>query len=184
MNDARESSVPQVGAILAVLSDHEVDFVLIGGVAGIAHGSAYPTYDLDIAYSRDPENLARLAEALRELRAHLRVGRMSNEEAANQPFQLDAGTLEKGANFTLVTERGALDLLGEPGGIRSYDDLAGAAETFAIDGLSVRVASIDHMIAMKRHAARPKDKLALEEYIVLADVKRQRDLGRREPEPE
>ena len=58
--------------LLEVLAAEQVDFVVIGGVAGGAHGSAYPTYDLDIAYACDRENLERLATALQRLGATLR----------------------------------------------------------------------------------------------------------------
>ena len=58
--------------MLEVLGRHGVDFVIVGGVAGGAHGSSYPTYDLDIAYERSADNLERLASALRELAATLR----------------------------------------------------------------------------------------------------------------
>ena len=57
--------------MLEVLGRHRVDFVVVGGVAGGAHGSSYPTYDLDIAYARDAGNLERLAAALRELQCDL-----------------------------------------------------------------------------------------------------------------
>src|SRR5207344_1163720 len=96
---SRSSSVPSESEfdplpILEVLARHRVDFVVVGGVAGGAHGSSYPTYDLDIAYARDTGNLERLVAALRELGATLRGA------PSDVPFQLDAETLERGANFT------------------------------------------------------------------------------------
>jgi hypothetical protein len=65
-----------------------VDFVVIGGVAGGAHGSAFGTFDLDLAYSRDPENLERIAEVLRSLEATLRGA------PEDVPLLLDAKALE------------------------------------------------------------------------------------------
>src|SRR5262249_10579376 len=76
----------EVGPLLNALDRKEVDFVVIGGVAGLAHGSAYPTYDLDIAYARGRRNLERLAAALREIRVRLRGA------PADLPFQIDAQT--------------------------------------------------------------------------------------------
>ena len=142
--------------------------MVIGGLAGMAHGSTYPTFDLDIAYSRDRSNLERLAAALRELGARLRTP--GDEE--DLPFQLDARSLENGANFTFRTRFGNFDVLGDPGGIRAYDELLAAARDAAIEGVAVKVASIDHLIAMKRTAARPKDKIMVDEYIALADEQR------------
>ena len=106
--------------ILDTLRRHAVDFVVIGGLAGMAHGSTFPTFDLDVAYSRDRSNLERLAAALRELGARLRTP--GDEE--DLPFQLDARSLENGANFTFRTRFGNFDVLADPGGIRSYEDCA------------------------------------------------------------
>jgi hypothetical protein len=152
--------------ILALLDDHGVDFVIVGGVAGTAQGSSYPTYDLDVAYSRDDANLARLAAALRELEVTLA------NAPAELPFRVDAVTLRNGANFTFDTRFGRFDVLGEIEGIKSYDELRDASDLAELEGHNVRIASIDHLISMKRAAGRTKDKLMLEEYIVIADEQR------------
>ncbi len=47
--------------ILQLLNTHRVEFVVIGGLAMISHGSAYVTKDVDVCYSRSPENIAALA---------------------------------------------------------------------------------------------------------------------------
>jgi len=94
--------------LIEALSDAGVDFVLIGGLAGIAHGSAYPTYDVDVMYARDEENLERLATVLRDLGATLRGA------PPDLPFQLDARALEEGGNFTFETRGGPLDIGGMP----------------------------------------------------------------------
>jgi hypothetical protein len=161
------------GAILEVLVEHGVDFVLVGGIAGMAHGSTYPSFDLDIAYSRDRANLKRLVAALRELDATLRVGGEPSPDPEAVPFQLDLKAIEKGLNFTFDTSYGPLDVLGDPEGISSYRDLAEASIETEIEGHPVRVSSLDHLIAMKRNAGRPKDELMLAEYIVLADEAQQ-----------
>lgn len=155
--------------LLRALVEHGVDFVLVGGMAGIALGSSYPTYDLDVAYARDDANLERLARALAELRVSLRV----QGEAAALPFVSDSRSLANGANFTFMTEFGMFDVLGDLAGVRSYEALRRDAAVQEVEGFPVRVASIDHLIAMKRAANRPKDKLMLLEYIELADVRKQ-----------
>lgn len=151
------------GALLDVLAAHEVDFVLIGGLAGIAHGSAYNTLDLDIVYARDAANLERLAASLRELGASLRGA------PAGLPFQLDAATLRSGMNFTFTTSFGLFDVLGDAAGAPAYKELRRAGTDADIRGRTVRVASLDHLIAMKEAAGRPKDKLMATEYRVLSD---------------
>lgn len=159
----------QLGRILAVLNRHGVDFVVVGGIAGLAQGSAYPTFDLDVAYDRAQPNLRRLAEALRELDVSLRGA------PKNLPFHLEARTLENGANFTFDTIYGKFDILGDVDGSGGYARLREEAEAKTIGGVEVRVASIDRLIAMKRAANRPKDRNMLEEYIVLADEIRRRE---------
>jgi len=153
--------------LLTPLVRHGVDFVLVGGMAGISHGSSYPSYDLDVAYARDRNNIARLVDALREISVQLRGA------PPDLPFLLDAKTVENGSNFTFATPHGDFDILGHADGMPGYDDLKAAAPVREILGLEVRVASIDHLIAMKRAANRPKDRLMVEEYIVIADEQRQ-----------
>lgn len=160
---------PDLGALLGPLVDHGVDFVLIGGIAGSAHGSSYPSYDLDVAYSRDEANLERLVAALEQIGVTLRGA------PADLPFQLDARTLANGANFTFVTPHGDLDILADIAGIKSFDGLRKEAEERQIGGRRVWVASLDHLIAMKRASNRPKDRTMLEEYIVIADELRRGD---------
>jgi hypothetical protein len=157
---------PDLRALLAPLIRHGVDFVLIGGMAGISHGSSYPSYDLDVAYARDPSNIARLVDALGEIGVRLRGA------PADPPFLLDAKTIENGSNFTFATSHGDFDILGHADGMPAYKELRDAAPLREILGLDIRVASIDHLIAMKRAANRPKDKLMVEEYIVIADEQR------------
>ena len=143
-----------------------IDFVLIGGVAGGAHGSSYATFDIDLAYARDRENLERLAEVLRSLGAVLR------RAPADLPFQLDARSLAAGANFTFSTSLGSVDLLSDPAGAPPYDRLKADAVTIDVRGQTVRIASLDHLIAMKEAAGRPKDKLMATEYQKLSDLVR------------
>lgn len=158
-----------LGALLGALVKYGVDFVIIGGVAGLAQGSAYPTYDLDVAYARDRANLERLVGALQNLDVTLRGA------PVDLPFLLDVRTLENGANFTFDTAYGKFDILGDPEGSGGYETLRTKAVVAEVAGIEVRVASIDHLIAMKRAANRPKDRNMVEEYIVLADEIRRRE---------
>lgn len=149
--------------ILTALVSHAVDFVLVGGLAGLAHGSSYPTYDVDVAYARDPANLDRLGATLLEL------GATPRGADPGLPVQLDGRMLANGMKFTFDTRLGPLDLLGESDGMPDYRRLREAATLVEIDGVEVRIASLDHLIAMKTAAGRPKDVLMVSEYIVLAE---------------
>jgi hypothetical protein len=150
--------------ILQALLEHDVDFVLIGGLAAIAHGSAHPSFDVDIAYARDRANLERLAAALRALEASLRGA------PPDIPFLLDADTLERGAHFTFQTRFGSIDILHDPTGAPPYEQLRkGAGEPQLFMGRPVLVASLDHLIAMKETTGRTKDKLVGTELRVISD---------------
>jgi predicted nucleotidyltransferase len=163
VNDRAQPTAPKLREILEVFLRHRVDFVLVGGLAGMAHGSNYPSYDVDLAYDRSPENVDRLVAALTEIGVRLRGA------PADLPFVLDARTVSNGANFTFITPYGDLDLLADVGGVRSYNELRSDAVMYEIEGFTIPVASIDHLIAMKRAANRAKDRIMLEEYIAIAD---------------
>lgn len=157
---------PDFRRLLEPLVRSGVDFVVVGGMAGIAHGSTYPSFDLDVAYARDRANIRRLVAALGEIGVRLRGG------AEDPPFQLDERTIENGANFTFITQFGDLDVLGDIAGIPSYESLRSSAAEEDISGIPVRVASLDDLISMKRAANRTKDKLMVLEYVELADEQR------------
>ncbi|HET9286225.1 MAG TPA: hypothetical protein VFO26_01590 [Gaiella sp.] len=157
--------------LLETLVLHGVDFVLIGGMAGVARGSAYVTLDVDVAYDRARANLERLAGALQALDAKLRGA------PPDLPFVPDAKTLENGANFTFDTRYGSLDILADPAGAPAYAALRDeAGDVLVVEGFPIRVASLDHLIAMKEAAGRPKDLLMASEYRVISDeLRRPRD---------
>ena len=162
--------------ILRSLVEHEVRFVLIGGVAGRLWGSPTMTKDIDICPDRDLANLERLATTLAELEARPRG---VDEDV---PFVLDARTLAAGQNFTFSTAAGPLDVLGLPSGVNGFDELAANAVTFDLgDDLEVDVCDLDDLMRMKRAAARPKDMIEME---VLAAVRDERDArSERPPQP-
>jgi hypothetical protein len=156
--------------ILEILTLRGVDFVLVGGLAGSARGSGLVTFDVDIAYARDSENLERLAKVLQELKATLRG------TPKDVPFLLEAQTLKAGGHFTFDTKYGALDILDRPAGSPRYDELKRAAgEPLEVHGARIRVASLDHLISMKEATGRPRDRYAAMEYRVLSDEIRKRD---------
>ena len=151
--------------ILGVLLRHEVDFIVIGGIAGNLLGSTSVTRDLDVLYDRDADNIARLADALQDLRARLR----GVDETL--PFHIDAHALRNGSNFTFTTRLGDLDCLGEASGRFTFATLAKTTEVMEIEGLRIRVVALDDLIRMKRAAGRNKDLIEVENLSALRDVR-------------
>jgi len=137
--------------LLIALADAGVDFVVIGGIAVVAHGHIRTTRDLDITYATDAANLQTLGNALIGIDARLRG------VAEVVPFIPDGRTLSRAELLTLETRVGSLDLLARPPGARPYPELEQASEEIDVDGRVVRIAAIDDLIRMKRAAGRPRD---------------------------
>jgi len=142
--------------ILRSLLDAGVQFVLIGGLAAQVHGSPSLTGDVDVCFAIDRDNLDRLASALMGLAAF----RRELPEGVAAP--LDARALRAGDVFTLTTRFGDLDLLAHPEPGLDYEALVAGSLAAEILGVPVRVAGLDDLMAMKRAAGRPKDRIELE----------------------
>jgi predicted nucleotidyltransferase len=153
------------GALLKRLVAHGVDFVVVGGIAMVGHGSARMTRDLDICYATDPANLEALGRAMVELGARLRG---VDDEV---PFAPDARTLRQTSILTLDSPDGRIDLLARPAGAPAYDQLRSHAERVTLDGIAVLIASLDDLEAMKRAAGRPIDRIDLEEIAVIRQLR-------------
>jgi hypothetical protein len=142
-------------AILEVLVRHKVDFVLVGGVAAVLQGAPINTFDLDIVQSREPGNITRLVNALRELDA---VYRMQPERR----LQPNSSHLSSAGHNLLVTKFGPLDVLGTIGHGHGWDELAARTDTVTLgEGLSVAVLNLPMQIAVKEEVAGEKDAHAL-----------------------
>jgi len=152
-------------ALLERLTARGVDFVVVGGFAAIAHGSARVTRDLDICFATDSPNLEAHGEVLVDLGARLRG------VTDDVPFRPDAATLRHIRVLTLETIDGPLDVLVEPDGAPAYPALRVRAERLDIGGMLVAVASLADMISMKRAAGRPQDLLDLEELEAIARLR-------------
>ncbi len=150
---------------LTVLANAGVQFVVVGGLAFIIHGSSYyATYDLDFCYARDKENLSRLTRALSPYHPRLRGAPIE------LPFRFDEETLRRGLNFTLTTDLGDIDLLGEIAGIGDYVAVSNVTMPVELFGRSFQVLTLDALIASKKAAGRPKDMLVLPELEALREA--------------
>jgi hypothetical protein len=156
-------------AILSVLLEHQVEFVVIGGLAAAAHGSILPTYDIDIVPKSATDNLSRLSAALRQLKARIRTDAVEG----GLPFDHDAESLAAAGVWNLTTEHGDLDLSFVPSGTSGYPDLIQDAKEEPFFGVTVHIASLADIIRSKQAANRPKDQRALP---VLREILANRDL--------
>ena len=165
--------------ILRRLVDADVQFIVIGGLAAQAHGSTSLTRDLDICFARDRANLDRLAAVLQDLAA---IRRGLPADAPRTP-PLDPRTLRAASLFTLETRFGPFGLLAQPDPGLDYEMLLPASEEAEIAGVRVRFAGLDDLIAMKRAAGRPKDRIELEILGALREEIDRRGAQRRSPRP-
>lgn len=143
-------------ALVQALVEGDVDFVVIGGVAVVLQAMPRFTKDLDICYSTANDNLNALGKVLVELKARLRG------IPETVPFVPDARTLRQTQILCLTTPVGDIDLLVNPDGAPSYQSLRRRADAMDLGGRSVRIASIEDMLAMKRAAGRPQDLVDIE----------------------
>ena len=152
-------------ALLQALAEARVRFIIVGGAAATAHGSARLTQDLDVVYDRSPENLGRVAAALAPHEPYLRGA------PPGLPFSLDEQALSKGLNFTLTSKLGDIDLFGEIVGGGGYGDLEAHTVELRLFGISCLCLDIDKLIEVKQAAGRPKDLEVLAELAAIRDSK-------------
>ncbi len=150
-------------AVLRRLADGGVEFILVGGAAATAHGSARLTQDIDVVYRRSSENIARLVSALKAHTPYLRGA------PPGLPFQWNARTIELGLNFTLTTDLGDVDLLGEIVGGGTYDDLLPYAVNIRVFGIECHCLGLERLIHVKRAAGRIKDLEAIAELQAILE---------------
>jgi len=153
-------------ALIGALDARHVDFVVIGAIAMVLHGSARVTRDLDICYSRESANLKALAASLKPFTPTLRGA------PPNLPFTLDAHTLRSGLNFTLTCAAGDIDLMGEVVGIGGFAVVKRLSEPMTVYDRPIHVLSLDGLERAKRAAGRLKDLADLAEILELRKQQR------------
>jgi len=161
-SDTFDSTAP-----LRRLLDNRVAFVVVGGLAMTTQGCPNITQELALCYRRTAENIAALVAAFAPLHPYLRGA------PPGLPFKFDAPTVQAGLNFTLTTDLGDVDLLGEVSGVGTADQAIAQSEERTLFGMTLRVLSLDALIASKKAAGRLKDRnhlLELEELKKLKDA--------------
>lgn len=157
--------------LFETLTRHEVDYVVIGGMAAVIHGASTVTVDADIVPSPLPANLGRLSTALVDLAARIRTP----DDPEGGEFSPHPALLASVSILNLTTRCGDLDLTFSPAAMGGYDEIVAKSERFDLETVVVNVARLDDIIASKRAADRPKDRAVLPILEALSEeLKRRR----------
>jgi predicted nucleotidyltransferase len=137
--------------VLRTLTEHGVEFIVVGGVSAVLQGAVVYTADVDVVHRRTPENIQRLLRALDVLDAYYRL-------QPSRRLKPNASHVASPGHQLLTTSAGHLDLLGTIGESLSYEDLVERSEEMPIgEGFRVRVLDLDLLITLKQEAGREKD---------------------------
>ena len=145
-----------------------VDFVVVGGFAGIAHGCTFVTQDIDICCDFDPENLLRLQKALSGLNP---VHRMTPKR---KKFELSGTKSWQFKNLYLDTDIGQLDCIGFVAGIGDYSQVKQASEQVQMQNIEIHILGIDALIKAKQAMNRPRDKQAVLQLEAIKKLKKEK----------
>lgn len=153
----------RLGDLVERLVSAEVRFVAVGGLAVGAWGYVRATKDLGLVPDPAKDNLERLAGLLRELDGKVEVEDGLLTGGAISTF------LRSGDRTLVLTSLGHVDVIQGHPQIPRYEELEATATTVEIDGLPVRVCSLDHLLQMKRASQRPRDRDDLEALEAVRD---------------
>ena len=155
-------------AILRVLAEHQVRYVLVGATAARLQGFPRLTADADITPATDPDNLRSLAFALRALNAKVYTESVPEGLA----FDCSPKSLARAGLWNLITDAGRLDLIFKPSGTEGFEDLVKTAIGFSVFGFEIRVASLQDILRSKQASNRPQDQ---QDVVVLEQMLRSMD---------
>jgi predicted nucleotidyltransferase len=155
---------------IRILHEAGVEFVIIGGAAMGLQGSAHLTRDIDFCYARTVRNFENLEKALEPYHPVLRGA------PPGLPFRFDSKTIANGLNFTLSTDLGDLDFLGEVSGLGSFPAVLAASDVRNVGGFDCKVLSLEGLIKSKMAAGRPRDLYVLPELRGLSELKKRTGL--------
>ena len=162
-------TVADVSGLLRVLAEHDVDFMVVGGVCAVIHGAPVSTFDLDIVPERSDDNVTRLVRALASIDA-------VHRDLAGRSIAPDASRLRGPGHNLFMTRSGPLDVLGTIGRDRDFATLTSRSRPIDFgDGLTVRVLDLDALIDVKREVARDKDLATLPVLVRTLEERRRRE---------
>ena len=148
--------------LLQRFADAGFDFVVVGGYAGVLHGSSLVTHDLDLCAVLSPENVGKLRSVLGDLHP---VHRMTHKKLSFLEHP-PSGTAV--ANLYLETDGGVVDILSSILGVGDYARLREKALDIPLFGRRCPVISLEDLIAAKEAVGREKDLLAVKELRAIA----------------
>ncbi|QOC23115.1 hypothetical protein IC757_02850 [Wenzhouxiangella sp. AB-CW3] len=154
---------PSFREILETLNQHEVEYIVVGGVAAVIHGAPTTTFDLDTLVRLEKTNAERLIRALSNLEARFREH--------HKPIYPTVEHILAGGHLLLITRAGPLDILGFIGENQCYEDLVDTSTELQMSVGSLRVLDLDELIAEKKRMGRSRDHAAVE---LLEAVRRHR----------
>lgn len=153
-------------ALLSALKKHDIEFIIVGGMAAVLHGAPLATQDLDIVHRKTDDNIDKLIAFLNAVNARYR-----GQPQGRVLFPSRAALAGSGHN-NLMTEMGPLDLLCELAEGQGYDELLPFSEEMTNNtGMMIRVVSLKKLIEIKAETGRPKDQLAIPILMKLSERK-------------
>jgi predicted nucleotidyltransferase len=159
--------------LLKKLNDAGIEYVIIGGVAAILHGSPRTTLDIDVCAVLSEPNLTRIVSMLRGLNPRFRM------RPDKLPMPDDPGKLQGFKNLNLDTDLGTIDFLTEVTGVGTYQNVLSQSELKQVGGMQCRVLTLDALIAAKRAAGRMKDRITVLELEAIRKRLQERAGGSR-----
>jgi hypothetical protein len=152
-------------SLLETLLRNDVEFVLVGGMAAVAHGSSQLTRDLDICVPLQADNFLRIQSSLGSFNPRLRVGK------DRIPLNLEKEVAGRLKNLYILTDEGNLDCLGEVSGLGGYAAALAASVEIDVRGHCCRVLSLEALIRAKEAMGRPRDLLTVLELRAIQEKK-------------
>ncbi len=156
----------QLNRLIDRLCDADIDFVIVGGFAGVLHGSTLVTRDLDVCAVLTFENVAKLREVFRDVKPTHRLTPQRLSFLDNPSADVEVH------NLYLETNLGPVDILSSIKGVGDYAQVRQASVAIELFGRRCRVISIEDLIRAKESLARPKDLLAAEELRAILEQKK------------
>lgn len=156
--------ITDLSALIRGLSDAGVEFILVGGLAAVAHGAPITTFDLDIVHRQTDGNIEKLLQFLKSIHARQR----RPDDRILKPDEKD---LRGKGHLLLTTRYGALDILSVIEKDNRFEDLLPHTIKIDFHGREVRVLRLDTIVELKRESKDPKDRYRLP---ILEETLRQR----------
>ena len=156
----------QFRELLRLLVEAKLDFVIVGGLAATIHGVAEPTRDLDVCIAPTRETWTLVADLIRPLNPRDAL------TPDKRPIRPGVEELVTDRNLYVLTDLGRVDFLGEVPPLGELQAVARHAQIVEIDGMQVRVISLDDLIRVKEHVRRPKDLEVAAELRAIRDASR------------